>query len=38
MKPEKWAGVRIWVVALYGQVVGDQEKYGALHREIIGEI
>jgi hypothetical protein len=38
MNPDKWNGERVWVVALFGETVGDQEKYGALHREIIGEI
>ena len=35
--PPKWKGERIWIVALLGEVVGDDEKYGALEREIIGE-
>jgi hypothetical protein len=35
--PPKWEGSRWWVVALIGEVVGDDEKYGALEREIIGE-
>lgn len=35
--PPKWKGERWWVVALIGEVVGDDEKYGALEREIIGE-
>jgi hypothetical protein len=35
--PPKWKGSRWWIVALTGQVIGDEEKYGALHREIIGE-
>lgn len=26
-----------WIVALIGEVIGDDEKYGALTREIIGE-
>ena len=34
----KWKGDRIWVVALHGEVVGDDEKLGALEREIIGEV
>ena len=38
MDPEKWKGQRVWVVALYGECTSDGEKYGALHREIIGEI
>jgi len=35
--PPKWNGARVWVVALIGKVIGDEEKYGALEREIIGE-
>jgi hypothetical protein len=35
--PPKWKGSRVWIVALLGAVVGDDEKYGALEREIIGE-
>ena len=35
--PPKWKGERWWVVALHGEVVGNDEKYGCLKREIIGE-
>jgi len=35
--PPKWEGSRWWIVALTGQVIGDEEKYGALSREILGE-
>ena len=35
--PPKWKGERWWVVALHGDVIGDDEKYGCLKREIIGE-
>ena len=35
--PPKWKGERWWVVALHGEVIGDDEKYGCLKREIIGE-
>ena len=35
--PPTWKGERWWVVALHGEVVGDDEKYGCLKREIIGE-
>jgi hypothetical protein len=35
--PPKWKGDRWWVVALIGEVVGDDDKYGCLTREIIGE-
>ena len=37
MIPPKWKGERWWVVALIGEIQGDDEKYGALEREIIGE-
>ena len=33
----KWQGDRWWIVALIGEVQGDDEKLGALKREIIGE-
>lgn len=36
--PPKWKGDRLWVVALKGDVVGDDEKFAALEREIIGEV
>ncbi len=35
--PPKWKGGRWWIVAMIGDVVGDEEKYGCLKREIIGE-
>ena len=35
--PPAWKGERWWVVALIGEVVGDDEKMGALEREILGE-
>ncbi len=35
--PPKWQGERWWIVALHGEVVGDDEKFGCLHREILGE-
>lgn len=38
MRPEEWKGERLWVVALYGEVIRDGDKMGALKREIIGEI
>ena len=37
MIPPQWKGERWWIVALHGEVVGDDEKYGCLKREIIGE-
>jgi len=36
--PPRWPGVRLWVVALIGEIVGDEDKYGALEREIIAEV
>ena len=35
--PPKWRGDRWWVVALIGDVVHEDDKCGALEREIIGE-
>ena len=35
--PPKWEGERWWIVALHGDVVGDDEKFGCLEREIVGE-
>jgi hypothetical protein len=37
LTPIKWVGDRWWIVALVGEVIGDDEKLGCLHREIIGE-
>jgi hypothetical protein len=37
LSPMKWSGCRWWIVALTGKVVGNDEKLGALRREIIGE-
>ena len=36
--PPKWKGERVWIVALHGDVIGDEEKFGCLEREIIGEV
>jgi hypothetical protein len=36
--PPQWVGDRLWIVALKGEIEGDDEKYGALEREIIGEV
>ena len=38
LKPERWSGDRIWLVALVGKVVGDHEKYGCLERHIIKDV
>ena len=35
--PNRWRGERWWIVALTGEVLSDDEKFGALSREIIGE-
>jgi hypothetical protein len=35
--PPKWEGDRWWVVALIGDTVTEDDKVGALKREIIGE-
>ena len=35
--PPKWQGARTWVVALIGDVQCQDDKVGALTREIIGE-
>jgi hypothetical protein len=36
--PHKWRGEKLWVVALIGKIVGNDEKLGALKREIVGEV
>ena len=38
LKPEKWKGERVWLVALDGEIVGDAKKLGATRREILAEI
>ena len=38
MNPDKWKGERLWVVALFGNVKREDDKFGALEREIMGEI
>jgi hypothetical protein len=35
--PTKWKGDRWWIVAMHGEVIGDDDKIGSLKREIIGE-
>ena len=37
LTPQKWRGERWWIVAMWGEVIGDDEKFGCLKREIIGE-
>ena len=36
--PWKWKGERLWVVALYGEIQRQDDKMGALKREILAEI
>ncbi len=38
MSPHKWKGVRVWVVALLGEVQTQDDKHGALRRTFIGEV
>ena len=38
VEPEKRKGDRLWVVALYGEIVREDDKYGALKREILWEL
>jgi hypothetical protein len=35
---DKWQGDRIWLVALKGEVVEQEDKLGALEREILAEL
>ena len=35
--PPKWHGDRWWIVAMYGEVAWQDDKCGALRREILGE-
>jgi hypothetical protein len=37
LDPTKWKGDRLWVVALYGEIQRQDDKLGALEREIIAE-
>ena len=39
-EPHRWAGVRVWVVGLVGEVASEEggRKVAALRREIVGEI
>jgi len=38
LEPHLWAGTRVWVVGLVGEVQRDGDKFAALHREIVGEV
>lgn len=38
LRVPRWNGSRLWIVALFGsEIVGDEEKFGATHRQILGE-
>ncbi len=37
-EPHRWKGERVWVVAMWGPVVWNDDKCGSLKREILGEI
>jgi hypothetical protein len=36
--PHVWQGSRVWMVALFGPVQQDRDKFGSLKREFLGEI
>ena len=36
--PSKWKGDRVWLVAMIGKIVEQDDKMGALEREILAEI
>lgn len=38
MQPHRWFGTRVWVVAMLGKIIGDDNRLGSLRREVIGEI
>jgi hypothetical protein len=38
MNPDKWKGDRLWLVALHGEVQFQDDKVGALKREILAEV
>lgn len=38
LKVPRWNGSRLWIVGLFGsEIIGDEEKFGAARRQIIGE-
>ena len=37
-EPHRWAGCRVWIVALHGKREEHSDKAGALRREVIGEV
>ena len=36
--PHLWKGSRVWIVALSGEVIKEEDKLGARRREILGEV
>lgn len=36
LEPGKWKGDKVWIVALFGEIAKDDDKIGALKREILG--
>jgi hypothetical protein len=38
LRPDKWKGERLWIVALRGEIQIQDDKVGALEREIICEV
>ena len=38
MLPDKWKGERLWIVALFGEIQQQNDKFAALKREIVGEV
>ena len=37
-EPSKWKGERWWIVALHGEVQTQEDKLGALKREILADL
>src|SRR5882672_8466264 len=38
MKPDKWQGERLWLVALHGDIQREDDKAAALEREFLCEV
>ena len=38
LEPHRWAGCRVWVVGLVGEVVEGADRLACLRREIVGEV
>ena len=36
--PHRWAGSRVWIVAMHGKVAREDDKIGSLRREFVGEV